>query len=223
MPKPSDLLNALGKYVLHDDFRANAAAFMSLHKAAVDKIVALVSQYRTFSIPTVGINDFEASARRKGEGPGIVAAAKVLRDAARTLPEASRDQELSAFASMIGVGSYDPASFLTFFADIPAWDAKARRLDTVTFAPTLVDFSMAADLRMVISDNDQVALVPVCFARLEFDELVAGQHSHFFQVTEKLLASLESEVKRMRGLLSEAREHFPVDDSGKDDDETSAA
>ena len=219
---PNDLLNALGKYVHSQDFKAGAATFMSLHKEAVDKMVELVNQYRTFSIPVAGIDDFEVATNRKGEGMGVFAAAKLLRDAARDLPDELRGRELSAFASMIGADSYDPENFLTFFADLPAWDDKARRLNAVAFAPTLVEFSMAADLRMVTADNDQLALVPVCFARLEFDELVAGQHSHFFQVTEKLLSSLEREVVRMRSLLSAAREHFPVDASGNDDD-TSAA
>ena len=214
---PNDLLNTLGRHVLNDDFRASVATFMSLHKAAVDKMVELVNKYRTFSIPTAGIADFEGATNRKGEGMGVFAAAKILRDAVRELPDELHGPELSAFASMIGADSYDPESFLPFFADIPAWDAKARRLNTVTFGPTLVDFSMAADLRMVMSDNAQLALVPVCFARLEFDELVAGQHSHFFQITDNMLASLEREVTRMRGLLSEARERFPVDDSGTDD------
>ena len=220
---PNSLLNALGRHVVNDEFKVDAATFFSLHKAAVDKMVELVNKYRTFSIPAAGLADFEGATNRKGEGIGVFAAARVLRDAVRTLPEALRDQELSAFALMIGADSYDPASFSSCFADIPTLDAKERRSDTVLFAPNLVEFSMAADLRMMIADIGQFALVPVCFARLEFDEPVAGQRSHFFQVTEDLLATLESEVKRIRGLLSEARERFPVDDSGKDDDETSSA
>ena len=224
MPMPDNLLNALREYAHLADFRASAASFMSLNRAAIDKMVEVVNQYRTFSIPAAGIAEFEVVANQKGAGMHIFTAARLIRDAARDIPDDTmRHQELSSFASMIGADSYDSENFSTFFASLPALDAKERRSRTVTFAPTLEAFSMVADLRMVMSENDQLTLVPVCFARLEFDELVAGQHSHFFQVTEKLLSSLEREVVRMRGLLAKAREHFPVDDGEGDDDGTRGA
>lgn len=212
---PDDLRDALGGVVHNEDFRASAAAFMSLQKDAVDKLVEMVSSHPTLSIPASGLDDFESSARLMGRGKMIFSAAMLIRGAARSLPEHLRTRELSAFASIIGADSYVPDNFLTFFSDLPGLDDAERMFKAVAFAPTLLSFSMTADLRVISADKDSLDIVPVCFARLEFDELIAGQKTHFFQVQEPSLELLKQEIERIQVLLSAARNQLMT---GNDDD-----
>ena len=208
-----ELLAALRPWVAEQDFRADAARFMSLSKDAVDMVVALITKHGTFSLPAGSIADFERASQLRGEGTGVLAAARLIRSAARRIPEDdARSQDLSDLAALVGADSYVSENFSAFFADLPELDMEDLRNTAIAIAPTLVGVTMTSDLR-VVSDppNTQCALVPVVFARLEFDEPVAGQRAHFVQMTEESLAELEREIDKMRELSQTIDSRFAAD------------
>ena len=214
-----ELLAALRPWVGDQDFRADAAKFMSLSRQAVDTMVALITKHGTFSLPAGAIADFERTSQLWGEGSGVLAAAELIRPAARRIPEGdARNQGLSGLAAIVGANDYVTENFSGFFSDLPKLEMAELRSTAIAIAPTLVGVTMTSDLR-VVSDppNIQCALVPVVFARLAFDEPVAGQRAHFVQLTEESLAELEREIDKMKELRRTIDRRFASDIMRADD------
>ena len=99
------------------------------------------------------------------------------------------------FASSVGVESFLPEDFSTFFSWLPGLDMEVLRDTAIRAAPTLVDVGLSCDLRVVsYPPNMAWGLVPVVFARLEFDEDLAGQQALWVQLTEESVAKTEARI-----------------------------
>jgi len=100
------------------------------------------------------------------------------------------------------VEPFGPEHFSQFFSALPNLEREDLRSAAIAVAPTLVNSRLYSDLR-VVSHGSVVdwELVPVVFARLGFDENVAGQQALFIQLTEESLADLKREIERAEHVL----------------------
>ena len=116
------------------------------------------------------------------------------------------------FARSVGVESFLPRDFSAFFSWLPGLDMEALRDTAIQAAPTLVRVGLSCDLR-VVSDprNMKWGLVPVVFARLEFDESVAGQQALWVQLTEESVEKMKRELERMQETLRVVRNRYEAD------------
>ena len=200
-----ELINALERWIDDPAFRADAAEFLSLSQDAVDKLLALIEKYVTFDVPASEIAEFESACESDGNGRGILAAAQLIRSSVLRIDQDERRENLIDFAALVGVESLVPEYFSAFFSSLPKLDNEELRTSAIAIAPTLADISLNSDLRVVPDPNVECKLVPVVFARLEFDEPVAGQRALFIQITEDSLEELEHEIKKTKELLQIVR------------------
>ena len=185
---PDELIGELGPWIDNPEFRADAVRFFSLSQDAVDKLVALIESHATFNVPANEIAEFESAYGLEGNGRGILAAARWIRSSVRRIDrEDERRKELIGFAALVGVESFVPDSFSGFFSSLPNLDNENLRNSTIAIAPNLVGANLHSDLRVVSDPNAECKLVPVVFARLEFDEPVAGQQALFGRFISRVL------------------------------------
>jgi hypothetical protein len=203
-----ELISALERWIDDPAFRADAAEFLSLSQDAVDKLVALIEKHVTFDVPASEIAEFESACGSDGNGRGILAAAQLIRSSVRRIDQYERRENLIDFAALVGVEPFVPEHFSAFFSPLPELDNEELRTSAIAIAPTLADITLNSDLRVVSDPNVECRLVPVVFARLEFDEPVAGQRALFIQITEDSLAELEQEIKKTKELLQIVRSRF---------------
>lgn len=200
-----ELISALGHLIDNPEFRADAAEFLSLSQDAVDKLLALIEKHVTFDVPASEIAEFESACESDGNGRGILAAAQLIRSSVLPIDQDERRENLIDFAALVEVESFVPEHFSAFFSSLPELDNEELRASAIAIAPTLADISLNSDLRVVSDPNMECKLVPVVFARLEFDEPVAGQQALFIQITEDSLEELEYEIKKTKELLQIVR------------------
>lgn len=183
-------------------FRRDAATFLSLPQASVDRLMALVENHATFDVPATDLTEFEKACNLEGQGRHVLAAAQLIRSAVRRVDQEERQTALIDFASSMKVKSFEPEHFSQFFSALPNLEREDLRSAAIAVAPTLVDSRLYSDLR-VVSHGSVVdwELVPVVVARLGFDENIAGQQALFIQLTEESLADLKREIERAEHVL----------------------
>ncbi|MXX93031.1 MAG: hypothetical protein F4Y63_06215 [Chloroflexi bacterium] len=206
-----ELIGALGRWIDNPEFRADVVKFLSLSQDAVDKLVALIEKHATFDVPASEIAEFKNACGLDGNGRGILAAARLIRSSVRRIDQDERRESLINFAALVGVESFVPEYFSAFFSALPELDNEELRTSAIAIAPTLADISLNSDLRVVSDPKVECRLVPVVFARLEFDEPVAGQRALFIQITEDSLEELEQEIKKTKEILQIVRSRFGLD------------
>ena len=208
---PNKLTDALAPWTDNQEFRDDAAKFLSLSGDAISALVALIERHATFSVPASEVAQFETQYEIPGSGRGILAAAQLTRSAVRRYENYEYREDLIAFANSVGVESVAPA-FSHFFSRLPRLDTEALGNRAIQVAPTLVDIGGYCDLR-VVSDppNVEWGLVPVVVMRLEFDESVAGQQALFVQLTEKSIGKLKREVEKVEQILRSVRKRYETD------------
>ena len=210
---PDELINELGRLIDNPEFRDDAVKFLSLSQEAVDKLVALIERHATFDVPTSEIAEFESAFGLDGKGRGILTAAGLIRSSVRRInQEEERRENLIDFAALVGVKPFVPEHISEFFSSLPELDNNDLMTDAIEIAPNLVGANLQSDLRVVLDSNNlEYRLVPVVFARLEFDEPVAGQQALFIQITEDSLAELEQEIQKTKGILQIVRSRLGSD------------
>ena len=206
-----ELISALGRWIDDPEFRADAVKFLSLSQDAVDKLVALVEKHVTFDVPASEIAEFESACGLDRNGRGILAVAQLIRSSVRRIDQDERRETLIDFAALMGVESFVPEHFSALFSSLPELDKEELRTNAITIAPNLVGANLYSDLRVVSDSDVEYMLVPVVFARLVFDEPIAGQRALFIQITEDSLAELEQEIKKTKEILQIVRSRFGSD------------
>ena len=200
---------ALSSYLDNDTFRRDAAMFLSLPPASVDNLIALIENHGTFDVPMSDLGEFENTCGLEGKGRHVLAAAKLIRAAAKNIDDSDRNQELNSFASLMKVTQFSPEKFSRFFSELPNLQRKDLRKAAIAVAPTLSDVRLYSDLRVIPhGPASEWELVPVVVARLGFDENVAGQQALFIQLTEESLAELRREVERAEVALRAIRDRL---------------
>ena len=215
---PNQLVRALGSLVDQPTFRRDAAMFLSLSSTSVDRLVSLIEEHATFSVPTDDLREFEIACNLKGHGRQALAVARVIRSAVEGIDDEVRDRDLTDFASQLEVESFAAERFSSLLSPLPRLEAQDVRSTAVALAPNIVNTQLYSDLR-VIPDAPGIewALVPVVVGRLEFDEEVFGQQALFIQLTEDSLAQLKQSVEQVEETLHAIRHRFgDMIISGKD-------
>ena len=209
---PRTLIDELTAWADNPDFRSDAAEFLSLSREAVDALVGLIGEHASFNIPAGAVSEFETEYEIRGSGRGILAAAQLIRSVARRHDQDELDAGMIDFARSVGVESFLPQDFSVFFSWLPGLDMEALRDTAIQAAPTLVRVGLSCDLR-VVSDppNMTWGLVPVVFARLEFDESVAGQQALWVQLTEESVGKLKRELEKVQETLRSVHDRYEAD------------
>ncbi len=216
------LTDALTRFVDNPSFRRDAARFLSLPKTSVDELTDIVESHGTFDVPSSDVSIFEQVCNLKGQGRQVLEAARLIRSAVRRLDRTDeRHRSLMEFAALMNVDPFDPADFSRFFSALPELEKGELKNAAIALAPTVVDTHLYSDLRVISHGSvEDCKLVPVVFARLQFDELVAGQHALFIQLTEESLADLKREIEQaevtLRGIRDRLGEHVFVGEKNAD-------
>ena len=206
------LIEALRPWVVESAFRADAANFLSLSQDAVDQLVTLMKKYATLDIPMSELTEFKSNYEIDGDIRGVIAAGRLIRKTVRRIQAEERDDCLNSFAERVGSRFFRPEYYAEFFSWLQELDIQDIRDSAIAVAPNLTDVVLTTDLRVVSDPPDvQCGLVPVIFARLEFDETIAGQQALFVQVTRDMVERLEHEVARTRELLKTVDVRFKAD------------
>ena len=207
------LIDELTAWADSPDFRNDAASFLSLPRDAVSALVGLIGEHATFNLPADAVSEFEKRYEMiEGSGRRILAAAQLIRSVAKRHDRDELEAGMIDFAKSVGVKSFLPRDFSAFFSWLPELDMEALRDTAIQAAPTLVRVGLSCDLR-VVSDppNMKWGLVPVVFARLEFDESVAGQRALWVQLTEESVGKLKRELERTQETLRVVRDRYEAD------------
>ena len=209
---PDKLTDMLAAWAHNPDFRHDAAKFLSLSREAVDALVDLIEGHATFNVPASGVSEFETKFKIEGNGRRILAAAQLIRSVARRHDQHELEAGMIDFANSVGVESFLPEDFSAFFSWLPGLDMEVLRDTAIRVAPTLVDVGLSCDLRVVSHPPNMAwGLVPVVFARLEFDEDVAGQQALWVQLTEESVGKLKHELEKAQETLGSVRKRYEAD------------
>ncbi|MYH28127.1 MAG: hypothetical protein F4137_04555 [Acidobacteria bacterium] len=206
------MIDELTAWADDPDFRSDAVKFLSLSREAVDALVGLIGEHATFNIPAGVVSDFETKYELEGGGRRILAAARLIRSVAQRHDQDDLEAGMIDFAKSVGVESFSLRDFSVFFSWLPGLDMEALRDAAIQAAPTLVRVGLSCDLR-VVSDprNMEWGLVPVVFARLQFDENVAGQQALWIQLTEESVEKLKCELEKTQETLRAVRDRYEAD------------
>ena len=203
------LTEHLGDVVYNPSFRRDAARFLSLPKESVDELADLVERHGRFDVPAGDVLRFEQVCDLEGQGRQVLAAAQLIRQAVRRIgPPDERRQSLADFAALMRVDPFQPDGFSRFFSALPKLEQEVRRNAAVAVAPTVVESQFYCDLRVIPHGSEDSKFVPVVFARLQFDEPVAGQQALFIQLTEDSLADLKREIDQAEASMREIRDRL---------------
>ena len=207
---PNQLVRSLGPLVDQPAFRKDAAMFLSLPSTSVGRLLSLVEEHATFSVPPDDLHEFEIECNLTGQGRQALAVARVIRSAVEGIDENEvRSRDLVDLASQLEVKSFAVEGFLSLLSSLPRLDAQGARDTAIALAPTIVNTRFYSDLRVVAdAPGIEWALVPVVVGRLEFDEDVLGQQALFIQLTEDSLAELKQNVEQVEQTLRAVRDHF---------------
>ena len=212
------LTEHLGHVLYNPSFRRDAASFLSLPKKSVDELADLVERHGRFDVPSGDVLRFEQVCDLEDQGRQVLAAAQLIRQAVRRIgPSDERRQSLTDFAALMKVDPFQPDVFSRFFSELPKLEREERRNAAVAVAPTVVESQLYCDLRVLSHESaEDSKLVPVVFARLRFDEPVAGHQALFIQLTEESLADLKREIEQVeasvRGIRDRLGDHVVVGD-----------
>jgi hypothetical protein len=179
---------------------------------AVDQLVVLMKKYATLDVPMTELTEFKSTYEIDGDIRGIIAAGRLIRKAVRRIQADDRNESLDRFAEGVGSRHFRREYFSEFFSWLHELDIEEIRASAIAVSPNLTDVVLSTDLR-VVSDPPDVpcGLVPVIFARLEFDETIAGQQALFVQMTRDMIDRLEHEVARTREILKTVDARFDED------------
>ena len=121
---PNKLSDALTPWAENQEFRKDAAQFLSLSEEAIDALLVLIEKHATFDVPTSEASEFEARYELARSGRGILAAAQLIRSAVRRYDNDEHDEDLIDFANSVGVNSVAPARFRRLFRGFRDWTRK---------------------------------------------------------------------------------------------------
>ena len=217
---PSQLIRALGSLIDQPAFRKDAERFLALPTSSVDRLVSLVEEHATFSVPRDDIREFEIACDLEGRGRQVLAVAHVIHSAIEGIDRREdRDRALTDFASEFELESFAVERFSSLLSPLPRLEAQDVRNTAISLAPTIVNTQLYSDLRVIgeVPGGDW-ALVPVVVARIEFDEAIAGQQALFVQLTEDSLTQLKQNLEQAETTLRDIRDRFgDLIISGKDE------